>query len=141
LCPPELQHDFPARALKELRMSTNIKQLPLSRAAKNTLAITYVPIDQLKPDPRNARVHSKKQIRQIARSIESFGFSVPILVGANLNVIAGHGRVLAAKHLGLTEVPTIRLDHLTKAQRRAFMIATIASPKSPVGTTGSWRNS
>jgi ParB-like chromosome segregation protein Spo0J len=123
LCPPELQHDFPARALKELRMSTSIKQLPLSRAAKNTLAITYVPVDQLKPDPRNARVHSKKQIRQIARSIESFGFNVPILVGANLNVIAGHGRVLAAKHLGLTEVPTIRLDHLMEVQRRAFMIA------------------
>ena len=67
-------------------MSTSIKQLPLSRAAKNTLAITYVPIDQLKPDARNARVHSKKQIRQIARSIESFGFNVPVLVGANLNV-------------------------------------------------------
>jgi ParB-like chromosome segregation protein Spo0J len=104
-------------------MSTSIKQLPLSRAVKNALSVDYVPIDQLKPDPKNARVHSKKQIRQIAKSIESFGFNVPILIDSNFEVIAGHGRVLAAKHLGLTEVPTIRLDHLTEAQRRAFMIA------------------
>jgi len=95
----------------------------LPPSAGRKLAVDDVPIDQLKPDPRNARVHSRKQIRQIARSIESFGFNVPVLVGANLNVIAGHGRVLAAKHLGLTEVPTIRLDHLTESQRRAFMIA------------------
>src|SRR5207237_3782671 len=119
----KLRQDSTAPALKELRMCTSINQLPLSRAAKNTLAITYVPTGQLKPDPRNARVHSKKQIRQIARSIESFGFNVPILIDNNFEVIAGHGRVLAAKHLGLTEVPTIRLDHLTEAQRRAFMIA------------------
>ena len=104
-------------------MSTSIKQLPLSRAVKNALSVDYVPIVQLKPDPKNARVHSKKQIRQIAKSIESFGFNVPILIDSNFEVIAGHGRVLAAKHLGLTEVPTIRLDHLTEAQRRAFMIA------------------
>src|ERR1700738_777482 len=95
----------------------------LPPSAGRKLAVDDVPIDQLKPDPRNARVHSRKQIRQIARSIESFGFNVPVLVGANLNVIAGHGRVLAPKHLGLTEVPTIRLDHLTESQRRAFMIA------------------
>jgi ParB-like chromosome segregation protein Spo0J len=87
---------------------------PLPPRAGRKLAVTYVPIDQLKPDPSNGRVHSKKQIRQIARSIETFGFNVPVLVGANLNVIAGHGRVLAAKHLGLTEVPAIRLDHLTE---------------------------
>src|SRR3984893_9305891 len=95
----------------------------LPSSAGRKLAVDYVPIDQLKLNPKNARVHSKQQIRQIAKSIESFGFNVPVLVGANLNVIAGHGRVLAAKHLGLTEVPTIRLDHLTGAQRRAFMIA------------------
>ena len=100
-----------------------IKTTALPPSAGRKLAITYVPIDQLKPDPRNARVHSKKQIRQIARSIESFGFNVPILIDNNFEVIAGHGRVLAAKHLGLTEVPTIRLDYLTEAQRRAFMIA------------------
>ena len=82
-------------------MSTSIKQLPLSRAVKNALSVDYVPIVQLKPDPKNARVHSKKQIRQIAKSIESFGFNVPILIDNNFEVIAGHGRVLAAKHSAL----------------------------------------
>src|SRR5258706_11248696 len=77
----------------------------------------------MKPDPRNARVHTKKQIRQIAGSIESFGFNVPILIDGENNVVAGHGRILAAKLLGLAEVPTVRLDHLTGAQRRAFAIA------------------
>jgi len=75
------------------------------------------------PDPRKARVHIKKQVRQIASSIESFGFNVPILIDGENNVVAGHGRILAAKHLGLAEVPTVRLDHLTDAQRRAFAIA------------------
>jgi ParB-like chromosome segregation protein Spo0J len=68
-------------------------------------------------------VHSKKQIRQIANSIETFGFNVPVLVDADLNVIAGHGRLLACRELGWTEVPTLCLDHLTSAQARAFMIA------------------
>jgi ParB-like chromosome segregation protein Spo0J len=77
----------------------------------------------LKPDPKNARQHSAKQIRQIADSIEAFGFNVPILVDADLNVIAGHGRLLACKRLGWREVPTIRLEHLSETQRRAFMIA------------------
>jgi DNA modification methylase len=91
--------------------------------ARSKLAISYVPIASLKADARNARVHTKKQIRQIARSIEAFGFNVPILVDAGNNVIGGHGRILAAKLHGLAEVPTIRLDHLTDAQRRAFAIA------------------
>jgi ParB-like chromosome segregation protein Spo0J len=73
----------------------------LPPSAGRKLAVDDVPIDQLKPDPRNARVHSKKQIRQIARSIESFGFNVQVLVDNNLEVIAGHGRILAAKYLGL----------------------------------------
>jgi DNA modification methylase len=87
------------------------------------LKIVYRPIEQLKPDPANPRLHSKKQIRQIAKSIETFGFNVPILVDADLNVICGHGRLLAARELGMTEVPTLSLDHLTPAQARAFMIA------------------
>jgi DNA modification methylase len=77
----------------------------------------------LRPDPSNARQHSKKQIRQIAKSIETFGFNVPILVDQNGNVIAGHGRLLAAKQIGWSDVPTIRLDHLSEAQKKAFMIA------------------
>src|SRR5246500_2137611 len=87
------------------------------------LKIVYRPIEQLKPDPANPRLHSKKQIRQVAKSIETFGFNVPILVDADLNVICGHGRLLAARELGMTEVPTLSLDHLTPAQARAFMIA------------------
>jgi DNA modification methylase len=87
------------------------------------LSIEHVPLDRLQPDPGNARQHSAKQIRQIATSIETFGFNVPILVDADLNVIAGHGRLLACGRLGWLEVPTIRLDHLSPEQRRAFMIA------------------
>src|SRR5215472_2908057 len=88
-----------------------------------SLIVVYRPTDQLKLDPANPRRHSKKQVRQIANSIEVFGFNVPILTDRFGNVIAGHGRWLAAKLLGMTEVPTLCLDHLTQAQARAFMIA------------------
>ena len=87
------------------------------------MLIVYWAIDQLKPDPHNARRHSKKQIRQIANSIKAFGFNVPILIDRNGNVIAGHGRLLACRELGITKVPTLCLDHLTPAQARVFMIA------------------
>jgi ParB-like chromosome segregation protein Spo0J len=87
------------------------------------LSIAYQPVDQLKPDPSNARQHSAKQIRQIAKSIETFGFNVPVLIEADGKVIAGHGRLLAAQRLGLTEIPTIRLEHLSETQKKAFMIA------------------
>ncbi|TMJ46025.1 MAG: DNA methylase N-4, partial [Alphaproteobacteria bacterium] len=80
-------------------------------------------IEELKPDPANPRLHSKKQIRQIANSIEAFGFNVPILIDRDDKVIAGHGRLLACRELGWSEVPTLRLDHLTPAQARAYMIA------------------
>jgi ParB-like chromosome segregation protein Spo0J len=87
------------------------------------LKIDYRLVEELKPDPANPRVHSKKQIRQIARSIESFDFNVPILIDRDNKVIAGHGRLLACRELGCTEVPTLCLDHLTAAKARAFMIA------------------
>jgi hypothetical protein len=77
----------------------------------------------LKPDPVNPRLHSKKQIRQIANSIREFGFNTPVLIDRDGNVMCGHGRLLACRELGMTEVPTVRLDHLTPAQARAFMIA------------------
>jgi hypothetical protein len=92
-------------------------------ARGSSLSIAYARIDQLKPDPKNVRLHTAKQIQQIAQSIEAFGFNVPILVDAEGNVIAGHGRLLACKRLGWSEVPTIRLEHLSESQRRAFMIA------------------
>ena len=88
-----------------------------------TLSVEYIPPDDLKPYGRNARTHSRKQIRQIADSIRAFGFNVPILVDANLKVIAGHGRLLACNLLGRKEVPTINLERLSPAQARAFMIA------------------
>ena len=87
------------------------------------LLIQYSPLATLKSDPHNARVHSEKQVRQIAPSIETFGFNVPILFDRNLNVIAGHGRVLAAKIPEIGRVPNSRLEHLTEHQPRAFMIA------------------
>jgi len=78
---------------------------------------------ELKPDPANPRRHSKKQIKQIAKSIRVFGFNVPVLVDRDSNVIAGHGRLLACGELGIDEVPTSCLEHLTPAQARAFRIA------------------
>jgi hypothetical protein len=86
------------------------------------MVIVYRPIETSRPAPTNPRHHSKKQIRQIARSIEEFGFLGPVLVDADLNLITGHGRLLACPELGITEVPTIRVDHLTPAQIRAFRI-------------------
>ena len=94
-----------------------------ARSGRPSLAIAYQSIDALKPDPANPRRHSKKQIRQIANSIATFGFNVPVLVDADLKVIAGHGRLLACRELGWSEVPTLCLDHLTPAQARAFAIA------------------
>ena len=88
-----------------------------------SLKIVYCRIDALKPDPANPRRHTRKQVRQIAESIKAFGFNVPILIDRDGNIIAGHGRWLACRELGITEVPTLCLDHLTPAQARAFMIA------------------
>lgn len=87
------------------------------------LGVVYRPLSELKLDPKNPRQHSPQQIRQIARSIAAFGFNVPVLVDAQSQVIAGHGRILGAQALGWQDVPTICLTHLTKTQTRAFMIA------------------
>lgn len=87
------------------------------------LAIKYVSIDVLRMRSRNPRTHTEKQIQQIAASIERFGYTTPILIDAEETVIAGHGRIEAAKRLGMTEVPTIRLDHMTEAEVRAYVIA------------------
>src|SRR3990172_2858475 len=81
------------------------------------------PIDKLIPYARNARTHSDAQVAQIAASIAEFGFNSPVLVDSNAGVIAGHGRLLAARKLGLTEVPVIVLDHLSETQKRADIIA------------------
>jgi ParB-like chromosome segregation protein Spo0J len=81
------------------------------------------PIDKLIPYARNARTHSDAQVAQIAASIREFGFTNPVLIDGEGNIIAGHGRVLAARKLGMQEIPCIRLEHLTETQRRAYIIA------------------
>ena len=81
------------------------------------------PVDRLRPYHRNARTHSPEQVAQIAASIAEFGFNAPILVDSGAGIIAGHGRLLAARKLGLAEVPVVVLDHLSDTQRRAYIIA------------------
>src|SRR5258707_8668957 len=87
------------------------------------LSITYRTISQLKPYPRNARTHSRKQVKLIGAAINEFGFTNPILIDENDQIIAGHGRVQAAKLLGLAEVPTVQIAHLTATQKRAYILA------------------
>ena len=87
------------------------------------LQIEQTPIHALKPQDRNARTHSKRQIRQIADSMTRFGFTNPILTDDNLQIIAGHGRLEAAKLLGMTAVPSIRLSHMSATEKRAYIIA------------------
>jgi ParB-like nuclease family protein len=104
-----------------------------SNAKAARIAVRWLPVEALTPDPRNARVHSARQIARIADSIAAFGFNVPVLVDEKGGVLAGHGRVLAARRLGLKEVPTIALDHMTEAESRAFMIA-----DNRLGELASW---
>ena len=85
--------------------------------------VTERPIAQLRFYARNARTHSKKQLRQIAASIERFGFTNPVLIAEDGEIIAGHGRVAAAQQLGWKTVPTIALAHLSEAERRAYVLA------------------
>jgi len=86
-------------------------------------AIEHWPLDRLRPYAANAKMHGEDQVAKIAASMAEFGWTVPVLVSGDGEVIAGHGRILAAAQLGLTEVPVIILDHLSEAQRRAYRIA------------------
>ncbi len=85
--------------------------------------LELVPIEVLVPYQKNSRTHSDEQVKQIAASIKEFGFTQPILIDGARGIIAGHGRLMAAKLLGLTEVPVVMLDHLSDAQKRAYIIA------------------
>lgn len=87
------------------------------------LSVETLSVETLIPYARNSRTHSEEQVAQIAGSIREFGFTNPVLIDADNGIIAGHGRVMAARKLGLFEVPCIRLGHLTEAQRRAYVIA------------------
>jgi DNA modification methylase len=87
------------------------------------LAITYRAVADLKPYARNARTHSRRQVKQIAAAIKEFGFTNPVLIDESDQIIAGHGRVAAAKLSGLAEVPTLQLSHLSPVQKRAYILA------------------
>jgi ParB-like chromosome segregation protein Spo0J len=83
----------------------------------------YRPLTSLIPFARNARTHSDAQVAQIAASIHEYGWTNPVLVDGSSGIIAGHGRVLAARKLGMDAVPVIELAHLTEAQKRAYVLA------------------
>lgn len=85
--------------------------------------IEHWPLARLKPYARNAKTQDADQVAMIAASMVEFGWTVPVLVGVDGELIAGHGRILTAAQLGMTEAPVIVLDHLTEAQRRAYRIA------------------
>jgi DNA modification methylase len=87
------------------------------------LHIEYLPLEALQPYPRNARTHSRKQIRQIAESIRQFGFTNPLLIDKACMILAGHGRLAAAKLLGMERVPCVRLEHMSPEQKRAYVLA------------------
>jgi len=86
------------------------------------LSITYVGISSIKPYARNARNHPRKQVNLIAAAMQEFGFTNPIITDENGEIIAGHGRLQAAKQLGLTTIPTVQIGHLTRTQKRALRL-------------------
>lgn len=94
-----------------------------TQTASPTLPISQVRVTELLPSAYNSRTHSEHQIAQIANSIMEFGFLVPVLIDQHNGIIAGHGRVLAAKNLEMETVPCIQVSHLTETQKRAYIIA------------------
>jgi DNA modification methylase len=86
-------------------------------------AVIERPIDELTPNPRNARTHPQKQLRQLANSIVRFGFNNPVYINDDGQILGGHGRIEAAKLLGMKQVPTLTLSHLSPAEQRAYMLA------------------
>lgn len=102
------------------KLGTDNIQLPLGISERELINL---PIKCLNPWAKNARTHSKKQIGQIAASITEFGFTNPVLIDGKQTILAGHGRVEAAKALGWLEVPCLRIDHLTPKQKRSYVIA------------------
>jgi len=104
-------------------------------SSMNSIHLEYRPVDTLIPYARNAKQHSDAQVAQIAASIREFGWGAPILIDGQNNVIAGHGRLLAARKLGMTEVPVVPLEHLSDTQRRALILA-----DNKIGENASWEN-
>ncbi len=100
-----------------------LSQTPSGASGKTLSGTVSVPISRLTPNSQHARTHSARQIRKIAASIERFGFVNPVLIDAENGIFAGHGRVDAAKTLGWTEIPTLRVEHLSDADKRAYILA------------------
>src|SRR6476661_6232403 len=98
-------------------------KMSLTELNQNSLSIVYQALADLKPRAANPRTHSKKQVAQIANAIRRFGFTNPVLVDDANGIIAGHGRVAAAKLVGLDQVPTVRLSAMSEAEIRAYVIA------------------
>jgi DNA modification methylase len=105
------------------KATTSITEEMAAGAADERLRLEFWPIERLLPSPRNARTHSDAQVAEIAGSIRTFGFTNPVLVGESGDVVAGHGRLAAARLLGLTQVPVIPLRGLSETQRRQLMLA------------------
>ena len=99
------------------------------------IQITHIDIDKLIPYVNNARTHSAEQVAQIAASIQEFGWTNPVLIDGKNGLIAGHGRLLAARKLGMTEIPSIQLDNLTDAQKKALILA-----DNKLALNASWDN-
>jgi DNA modification methylase len=95
----------------------------MNKKPKQPKELESLEVSKLIPYARNSRTHSEEQVIQIAGSIQEFGFTNPVLIGTDNDIIAGHGRVMAAKKLGISKVPCIRLGHLTDAQKKAYIIA------------------
>lgn len=112
-----------SRNIKRNRRRNTDKLTASTDGSHRPIQVVYRAISKLTLDPHNPRSHYKKQIGQIASSIRTFGFNVPVLIDSKGKVIAGHGRILACHELGITKIPTVCLDHLNKHQARAFMIA------------------
>lgn len=105
------------------KTETETQRLATTGVAVEAPQLQQLALDALIPYARNSRTHSDEQVAQIASSIREFGFTNPVLVDADNGIIAGHGRVLAARKLGLATVPVLRIDYLTDAQKRAYIIA------------------
>src|SRR3954469_11255941 len=93
------------------------------RPEVSKIELEYVSITELRPWRRNARTHSRKQVRQIADSIQRFGFTNPVLIDRENTILAGHGRVAAAESLNMSEVPCLRIESMTQAEKQAYVIA------------------
>ena len=101
----------------------NEPKSPGDRFLNSANGFKIVNLSELRPSPNNAHKHSPAQIRGLARSFETFHFNAPVLADRNGNILAGHGRVLAAQMLGMTQVSVIFLDHLIEERAKAYMLA------------------